>query len=214
MSESIQSPAVTLAKQWVNAISHNNSLRSWLNDGEVRFLAECNEFIANGYECKDYAGKDYAAIHLCANPWRPDRKELTAELMRSYVRAGTIKLDAKAFIGPRDDPSSSFIHLNGCMPLVMSMVSCNADATCVLLEAGAAEVTDFSPVLTDFGEGEPDPLGAFDAFARSQFASDPVAMSRFTKILMERRLEALSVAPTTLAASQPEAIPTRRRRVL
>ncbi|MEJ6002585.1 hypothetical protein [Paucibacter soli] len=211
----ITSPTVKAAKAlvtaWTAGISHGNALREWLKSGEHKDLAACRYAIARGDRCTNHFGDSIAALLFSKHRWIESKTEQTRQLMMDYVAAGLIKVESPLTLS-EGDPSFAYNRL---MPLELAMVCTNAETTCVLLESGAMDVTKFDAVLTDFGTGEPRPGEAFDAFARSQFASAPESLARFTEIILRRQLEGLT-APVAASESVEVAAtaPLRRKRVL
>ncbi|MFK4705953.1 hypothetical protein ABIC83_002792 [Roseateles asaccharophilus] len=177
------------AHQWVNAIAHGNAVREAIKNPSRENLCTARRYLAQGFACRSLQS-DIAAYLFCAKAWpnRADDKAEIAKLMAEYIDAGLIRLDTRLQLG---EGEATLPQLNRQMPLMVAMMSLHADATCVLLQAGAIEVTDFHVTDTAAGRTKPTPeerAAHFEFFAGQFFRDEPQVLSRFTEILMSRKI--------------------------
>lgn len=187
--------------------AHGDALTAFIMTQAGGWKADdCRSFMSIGIPPTDARGYNCAASEFCTTPWPMHRVLEVGQMMREYIAAGQLELGSKLKVGV--DVYDVYTD-QSMQPLMLALQSRHVEATIVLLEAGAAEVTNF---VTD-ENGEPIVVTSADECvalyaAQANVYFNGAALARITEVLMNRKITA-SVGD---AKGMPSDTPSTRQR--
>lgn len=173
--------------------------------------AECRCRLLDRQPCTDNMGRETAGYLFATSTWNKRGHAEIAKLLRFYLDNGGLKLDEMTyhpFRVPRVIRFSDGNALEGLdvdvasvplMPLLRAMIQRNEDAVEAFLEAGALEVTNFTPHSRQAPLTLEQRQASFDDLADQIFVSNAPARARFTAALMSRAVTRQTGARVDLA---------------